>query len=65
MSELSIQLHWERAEQELQTGKYSNAHRVKFNDRYDLTIDADPIEAVIRPTSTPNRRWRRRCPIAR
>jgi len=42
MSELSIQLHWERVERELQTGKYSNAHRVKFNDHYDLAVDAAP-----------------------
>lgn len=42
MSELSIQLHWERVERELQTRKYSNAHRVQFNDRYDLTVDAAP-----------------------
>jgi len=42
MSELSIQLHWERVARELQTGKYSNAHRVQFNDRFDLTVDAAP-----------------------
>jgi len=42
MSELSIQLHWKRAERELQTGKYSNAHRVQFNDRHDLNFDPAP-----------------------
>jgi organic hydroperoxide reductase OsmC/OhrA len=42
MTELSIQLHWQRAERELATGKYSNAHTVQFNDRYDLPVDAAP-----------------------
>jgi organic hydroperoxide reductase OsmC/OhrA len=42
MSELSIQLHWQRAERELATGKYSNAHTVQFNDRYDLPVDSAP-----------------------
>lgn len=35
MSELSIRLRWQRAEAELKTGAYSNAHTVQFNDRYD------------------------------
>ena len=42
MSELSIKLHWQRAEAELKTGAYSNAHSVQFNDRYDLPFDAAP-----------------------
>lgn len=42
MGELSIQLHWQRAEAELKTDAYSNAHSVQFNDRYDLPVDAAP-----------------------
>jgi len=42
MSVLSIQLHWQRAERELLTGKYSNAHTVQYSDRYDLPVDAAP-----------------------
>jgi organic hydroperoxide reductase OsmC/OhrA len=42
MSDLSIQLHWQRAERELATGKYSNAHTVQFNDRHDLPVDSAP-----------------------
>ena len=42
MSELSIQLHWQRTEAELKTGAYSNVHSVQFNDRYDLPVDAAP-----------------------
>ena len=42
MSDLAIQLHWQRAEPALQFGKYSNAHRVCFNTRYDIDVDAAP-----------------------
>lgn len=42
MSALSIQLHWQRAEAELLTGKYSNAHTVHFGARHDLPVDAAP-----------------------
>ena len=42
MSELSIDLHWERAEPDLQSGRYSNAHTVHYNDTYDLPMDAAP-----------------------
>jgi organic hydroperoxide reductase OsmC/OhrA len=42
MSELSIQVHWARVERSLQTGQYSNAHTVQFNDRHDLPVDAAP-----------------------
>ena len=42
MSELAIQLHWQRAETSLRTGNYSNAHRVHFNARYDIDVDAAP-----------------------
>ncbi|MGA8262357.1 MAG: OsmC family protein [Arenicellales bacterium] len=42
MSELSIELRWQRAEPELQTGKYSSAHTVQYNDGHDLIVDAAP-----------------------
>lgn len=42
MSPLSIQLHWQRAEAELKTGAYSNAHTVQYGDRYTLPVDAAP-----------------------
>lgn len=42
MSELSINLNWERAEPELQAGKYSNAHTVQYNDGNRVEADAAP-----------------------
>lgn len=42
MSDLSIELHWQRAESELQAGKYSNVHTVQYNDSYQVRVDAAP-----------------------
>ncbi|MBY6066586.1 OsmC family protein [Leisingera aquaemixtae] len=42
MSDLSIQLHWQRAEPVLQTGRYSNAHTVLYNNSYDVQVDSAP-----------------------
>lgn len=42
MSELSIELHWQRSEPDLQSGKYSNVHTVRYNDSHDLRVDAAP-----------------------
>ena len=42
MSDLSIELHWQRAVPVLQTGKYSNAHTVLYNDGCDVQVDAAP-----------------------
>ncbi len=42
MSDLSISLHWHRVEPALEPGKYSNAHTVQFNDRFELLVDAAP-----------------------
>jgi len=42
MSELSIELNWQRAEPELQAGKYSNAHTVQYNDAHEVQADAAP-----------------------
>ena len=42
MSELAIELHWQRSEPNLQSGKYSNVHTVRYNDSNDLKVDAAP-----------------------
>ena len=42
MSELSIQLKWQLGEGELVQGKYSNKHKIAYNDQFQLTADAAP-----------------------
>lgn len=42
MSEHSISLHWQRSEPDLLSGKYSGAHTVRYNDRYEVQVDAAP-----------------------
>lgn len=42
MSELSIELNWQRSEPDLQPGKYSNAHSLRYNDNYEQQVDAAP-----------------------
>ncbi len=42
MSELSIELNWHRSEADLNPGKYSNAHTVRYNDVYEVKADAAP-----------------------
>ena len=42
MSDLAIELHWQRASSVLQTGAYSNEHTVQYNNRYDLPVDSAP-----------------------
>ena len=42
MSDLAIQLHWHRVEPVLQTGIYSNAHTVQYNNLCDIQVDAAP-----------------------
>ncbi|MCR9114975.1 MAG: OsmC family protein [Rhodobacteraceae bacterium] len=42
MSDLAIELHWQRAEPVLQTGKYSSAHTVQYNASHDMEVDAAP-----------------------
>lgn len=42
MSDLAIELHWQRAAPALQTGAYSNEHTVQYNNRYDLLVDSAP-----------------------
>lgn len=42
MSELSIELSWQRSEPDLRPGKYSNAHTVRYSDSHEVTVDAAP-----------------------
>lgn len=42
MSGLSIDLSWERTSPDLRPGTYSNAHRITYNDRFELEADAAP-----------------------
>jgi len=42
MSDLSIELQWQREGPELQPGKYSNVHTVRFNGSHGLQVDAAP-----------------------
>jgi len=42
MSALAIELHWQRAEPALETGKFSNAHHVQYNRSHELQVDAAP-----------------------
>ncbi len=40
--DLSIRLHWQRTEPNLQPGRYSNVHTVHFNGSNDLNVDSAP-----------------------
>ncbi|MCC5957620.1 MAG: OsmC family protein [Natronohydrobacter sp.] len=42
MSALAVELHWQRAEPALETGKFSNAHLVQYNRSHELQVDAAP-----------------------
>ena len=42
MPDLSIDLHWHRAEAHLKTGAYSAEHTIQFNNRFDMLADAAP-----------------------
>jgi len=42
MSDLSIDLHWHRSEFDLLPGKFSNAHKVRYNDHHEVQADAAP-----------------------
>ena len=42
MSDLSIDLHWHRAEAYLKTGAYSAEHTIQYNNRFDILADAAP-----------------------
>jgi organic hydroperoxide reductase OsmC/OhrA len=42
MSNLSIELRWHRSEPEFRSGKFSNAHTVRYNDSHEVRADAAP-----------------------
>lgn len=42
MSDISIDLHWQRKEPELKPGAYSGEHTVQFNDIFEVQVDAAP-----------------------
>ncbi|MCV2894332.1 OsmC family protein [Lentibacter sp. XHP0401] len=42
MSDLAIELHWQRAEPALTAGKYSNEHTVQYNSSFDVQVDSAP-----------------------
>ncbi|WP_101069022.1 OsmC family protein [Roseovarius salinarum] len=42
MSDLSIELHWQRTEPALEAGQYSNAHTVHYNAGHEVMADAAP-----------------------
>jgi len=42
MSDISIELHWQRIEPDLKPGAYTAEHVVQFNNSYDLQVDAAP-----------------------
>lgn len=42
MSAHSIELHWQRTEPKLPSGKFSNAHTVRYNHKHELQVDASP-----------------------
>ncbi len=42
MSDLSIELHWHRVEPGFEPGKYSAEHVVRYNNSYEVQVDAAP-----------------------
>ena len=42
MSDLAIDLHWQRSEPVFATGKYSAQHTVIYNNSYEVLADAAP-----------------------
>ena len=42
MSDLSIDLSWKRNSDQLTPGKYSNEHRISYNQQFHLKVDAAP-----------------------
>lgn len=42
MSELSVELSWQRSEPDLNSGKFSNSHTVRYTQNYALQVDAAP-----------------------
>jgi organic hydroperoxide reductase OsmC/OhrA len=42
MSDLAIELHWQRASPAFQPGAYSAEHTVRYNCGYEIQVDAAP-----------------------
>lgn len=42
MSDLAIELHWQRAESDFQPGEYSAEHLVRYNNTHEVQVDAAP-----------------------
>jgi organic hydroperoxide reductase OsmC/OhrA len=42
MSDLAIELHWQRIEPRLEPGKYSAEHLVRYNNSNEVQVDAAP-----------------------
>lgn len=42
MSELSIELHWQRPKTDPHGARHSYAHTVRYNDNFELQVDAAP-----------------------
>jgi len=42
MSELSVDLSWNRKEDELLPGKFSSEHEVSYNEQYKVLVDTAP-----------------------
>ncbi len=42
MSDLAIELHWQRAEPTFEPGKYSAEHTVTYNTSFEVQVDAAP-----------------------
>jgi organic hydroperoxide reductase OsmC/OhrA len=42
MSDLAIELHWQRAESAFEPGKYTAEHTVRYNSSHEVQVDAAP-----------------------
>lgn len=42
MSDLAIELHWQRASAAFEPGKYSAEHVVRYNNSHEVQVDAAP-----------------------
>jgi organic hydroperoxide reductase OsmC/OhrA len=42
MSNLAIELHWQRGEADFKPGHYSAEHTVSYNDNHEVQVDAAP-----------------------
>ena len=63
MSDLAIELHWQRAEPAFEPGKYAAEHTVRYNNSHEVQVDAAPDWGSQR-TPILNRRSLRPCPVA-